>query len=61
LAVPILLFGSEIWNLKKKENKKTIDTSRDKIFQNNSGYTLFDNERKEEILEELTVYQLART
>ena len=35
LAIPILVYGSEIWTLGKKKDKKTIDISRDESFQVN--------------------------
>jgi hypothetical protein len=41
--------------LGKKENKKLLPSVEIKFFRTTAGYTLFDNKRNEEILEELTV------
>jgi hypothetical protein len=54
LAVHIILYGSEIWNIRKKD-KKTIGIDRDQICQTNSRYTLLGHNRNEEILEHLEV------
>jgi len=44
-------FGS----LEKKRTKNYWHQSRQTFFRITAGYTLFDNERNEEILEELTL------
>ena len=38
MAVPIILYGSEIWTIKQN---KMIDINRDEIFQKNSRVHLF--------------------
>jgi hypothetical protein len=52
LTLPILLYDSEIWTL-RKQKIKTIDINRDKIFQKSSRAHLLDYKRNEEILEGL--------
>ena len=52
LALPILLYGSEIWTLEKRI--KTTDINRDDIFQKKRWVHPFDHNRNEEILEEMT-------
>jgi len=53
LALPVLLCGSEISNLRKKINKITsIDM---KFFSTTNRYNLFGHKKYEEILEELKV------
>jgi hypothetical protein len=54
LALPILLYGSEIWTLRPKD-KKRLTLIKIKFFRRTAGYTLFDHKRNEEILEELKV------
>ena len=55
LTPPILLYGSEIWALIKKDKKKT-DINQDEIlFRRTAVCTLFDHKRNEEVLEELKV------
>ena len=51
---PYFLYASEILTLRKKEYK-TIDINPDAIFRITARYTLFDEERNEEILEEMKV------
>jgi hypothetical protein len=53
LALPILVYGSEIWTLRQKDKKRL--TSIEIKFFRTAGYTLFDHKRIEEILEELKV------
>jgi hypothetical protein len=54
LTFPVLLYGSEIWTLRKKD--KHLSTSAEiKFFRRRVGYTLLDHKRNEEILEELKV------
>jgi len=54
LALPILLSGSEIWTLTKKDNKwsTSINTA---FFRRTDVYTLFRPLRNEEMLEEFKV------
>jgi hypothetical protein len=54
LAVPIVLYGIEVWTLRRKD-KKRLTLIEMKVFSKISGYTLFDHKRSEEILEELKV------
>jgi hypothetical protein len=51
LALPILLYGSEIWKIRKKD-KKLLALVTMKFFRT-VRYTLFDHQRNEEILEKL--------
>lgn len=51
LALPILLYGSEISKITEKI--KTMTSIEMKFFGTTNGYTLFDHNRNEEILEEL--------
>jgi hypothetical protein len=53
LALPILLYGSEIWTLRQKE-KRRLTLIEMKLFRT-AGYTLFDHKRNEKILQELKV------
>ncbi|KAJ4438046.1 hypothetical protein ANN_13985 [Periplaneta americana] len=53
LALPSLLYGSEIWALKKKDMNR-IKATEMKFFRT-AGYTLLDRKRNEEILEQLEV------
>jgi hypothetical protein len=53
LAVPILLYGSEIWALRRKGKQKNIDINRDGIFQNSRVYIPFVTaKRMKKFLEE---------
>ena len=53
LAVPAVLYGSEIWTLRQRDKKRLI-LNEMKFFRT-AGYTHFDDKRNEEILEELKV------
>jgi len=44
LAVPILLYGSEIWN-RRKEDKKRLTSVEIKFVRRTARYTLFDHKR----------------
>ena len=50
----MLLYGSEIWNLSKKDTKRLTSVQM-KFFRRRAGYTLFDHKKNEEILEEMKV------
>jgi hypothetical protein len=52
LAVPILLYGSEIWTLRQKD-KERLTSVGIKFFRKTAGYTLFDHKKNEEVLEQL--------
>ncbi|KAJ4434293.1 hypothetical protein ANN_22845 [Periplaneta americana] len=54
LALPFLLYGSEIWSLKKKDMNR-IKAMEMKFLRRTAGYTLLDRKRNEEILEQLEV------
>ena len=54
LALPILLYGSEIWTLRKKDEKQSQSIEM-KFFRRIAGYIIFDHKRNEEILEELQI------
>jgi hypothetical protein len=54
LVLPMLLYGSEIWTLSKKDTKQ-VPSIQIKIFRRRAGYTLFDHKRNEEILEQMKV------
>jgi hypothetical protein len=57
LALPALLYGTEIWTIKHCE-KNRIRTAEMKYLQRTAGYTLLSHKRNEEILEELHVTPL---
>jgi len=54
MAHPNLLYGSEIWTLRIK-NEKSLTSIQMKFFRRTAGYTLFGHKRNEEILEDLKV------
>jgi len=54
LDVRILLYGREIWTLKKKDEKQ-LTSFEIKIFRRTVGKTLFEHKKNEEILEEMKV------
>ena len=50
LALNVLLYGSEIWTVRKMD-KKRLTSNRDEIFRRKVGYTHFDiHKRHYEIL-----------
>jgi adenine specific DNA methylase Mod len=57
LALPILLYGSEIWTLRRK-NKKQLTSIDMKYCIRTAGYRFLDHKRNEEILEELKLEQV---
>jgi hypothetical protein len=57
LALPTLLYGSEIWTIKQCD-KNRLRTPEMKYLRRTAGYTLLDHRRNEEILEELHVTPL---
>jgi hypothetical protein len=57
LALPTLLYGSDIWTIKQCD-KNRLRTAEMKHLQRTAGYTLLDHKRNEEILEELHVTPL---
>ena len=52
LSFHILVWRSEIWNLRKKDKKRLTSVEK-KFFRRTAEYTLFDNKRNDDILEEL--------
>jgi hypothetical protein len=54
LTVPVLLYRSKIWTI-RKEDKKKLRSVEIKFFRRRAGNALFDYERNEEILEKLEV------
>jgi len=59
LALTVLLYGIEIWSLRKereREREKKIDINQNETFRI-AGHTLLDHKRNEEILEELKLEQ----
>jgi hypothetical protein len=57
LALPTLLYGSEIWTIKQCD-KNRLRTAEMKYLRRTARYTLLDHKRNEEILEELHVTPL---
>jgi hypothetical protein len=54
LAVPLLLYGSEVWTLRKKDKKRLI--SSEMVFVGRTAwYTLFVDKRNADISDDLTV------
>jgi hypothetical protein len=49
LALTILLYGSEIWTVRKRD-KKRLTSIEMKYFRQTAGFTLFDNTSSEEHL-----------
>jgi hypothetical protein len=45
LALPILLFGSEIWTLRKKKDKKRLTSIEIKVLRRTAEYTLFGHKK----------------
>jgi hypothetical protein len=50
LALPTLLYGTEIWTIKHCD-KNRLRTTEMKYLRRTAGYTLLDHKRNEEILE----------
>jgi hypothetical protein len=46
LALPILIYGSETWTLRKKDKKGPTSLEL-RFFRKTAGYSLFDHKRKE--------------
>jgi hypothetical protein len=57
LALPALLYGSEIWTIKQFD-KNRLRTAEMKYLRRTAEYTLLDHKRNEEILQELHVTPL---
>jgi hypothetical protein len=49
LAVPALIYGSEIWTL-RKQDKTRLTTSEMKLLRKTAGYILMDHKKNEEII-----------
>jgi hypothetical protein len=54
LAVPTLIYGSEISTL-RKQDKTRLTTSEMKFLRKTTGYTTMDHKQNEEIIRELQV------
>jgi hypothetical protein len=54
LAVPTLIYGSEICTLKKQDKTK-LTTPEIKFLRKTAGYTLMDHKQNKEIIQELQV------
>jgi hypothetical protein len=57
LAIPTILYGSEIWTPIQCDKNRLL-TAGIKYLRRTAGYTLLDHKRKEELLEELHVTSL---
>jgi len=58
-ALPILLYGSEIWALKKK-NEKQLTSIVMNLFRKKGGMPGFEHNKNEEISEELRLEQFVK-
>jgi hypothetical protein len=54
LALPILLYGSELWTLRQKD-KNRLTSIEMKIFRRTARYRLFGHKKNQEIVEEFKV------
>jgi hypothetical protein len=54
LALPVFIYGCEIWSLRQKDKKRLISMEI-KFFRRREVYILSDHEGNEESLEELKV------
>jgi hypothetical protein len=52
LAVPALIYGSEIRTL-TQQDKSRLKASETKFLRRTAGYTLLDDEKNEDVLQEL--------
>jgi hypothetical protein len=52
LAIPALIYGSEIWTL-TQQDKSRLKASEMKFLRRTAGYTLLDRKKNEDILQEL--------
>jgi len=59
LAVSIILYGSEVWTLKKKGQKRLTSTTM-KFFRTATGYALFGHKRNFGRVESRTVDEKLR-
>jgi hypothetical protein len=50
LAIPTLIYGSEIWTL-TQEDKSRLKASEMKFLRRTAGYTLLDHKKNEDILQ----------
>lgn len=57
LALPTLLYGSEIWVLKQRDISR-LRAAEMKYLRRTAGYTLLDHKRNEDILQELNMQPL---
>jgi hypothetical protein len=52
LAIPALIYGSEIWTL-TQQDKSRLKASEMKFLRRTAGYTLLDHKKNEDILHKL--------
>jgi hypothetical protein len=52
LAIPTLIYGSEIWTL-TQQDKSRLKASEMKFLRRTAGYTLLNHKKNEDILQEL--------
>jgi hypothetical protein len=52
LAIPTLIYGSEIWTL-TQQDKSRLKASEMKFLRRTAGYTLLDHKKNEDILQKL--------
>lgn len=57
MAVPMFLYGSECWTLRKSEERK-IEAAEMRFLRSIAGYTLLDNKRSDDIRKELGIFKL---
>jgi hypothetical protein len=54
LAIPALIYGSEIWTL-TQQHKSRLKAPEMKFLRRTAGYTLLDHKKNENILQELNI------
>jgi hypothetical protein len=52
LAIPVLIYGSDIWTL-TQQDKSRLKASEMKFLSRTAGYTLLDHKKNQDILQEL--------
>jgi hypothetical protein len=57
MAVPVLMYGSEVWTIKKKDISR-IQSAEMKFLRSVKGCTRMDHIRNEEIRTELEIYAI---
>ena len=54
MAVPVLMYGSEIWSLNRSDMRK-IEAADMRLLRPLTGYTLWDKKRSSDIREQLGI------